>query len=477
MITRRALLRGLGFGAGAALVAPLVRRAEAGDESPPPRFVFVVEGNCIEPTVFTSPATRAAINAQATANVDGKRWFHRYYGHTAPLQVAPGDLGEARALDPLLGGDGRLDLTAHAAAVLGLSSRVAGGGHTTHHGALSCARSTVSYPGGPTVESALAALPDVRRDTPFDALRLGIVAANRQLHFETCAFDTGRPAPIIVQPDLAFQTVFGSVADAAGRQAFQNRRELLDFAAADVKRARDVFAGGSREQEKLETYLASIETLVARQDRLEDMEDVLTREAPEDPTTNPLYSSGRTLDRLQAQFDVVTSALLGGLTHVAVLASGTGYPFSLTYQSILPGVGRHDLHHGSGGNPTYLEAIHDVSRAHVAMIADMARTLASVPEGDGTVLDNTIIVYMPDNGEQHHSTASEWPILLVGGHNLGFQTDGRTVVYPGVQDETGNRQVSNLFNTLGHAAGAGWDTFGGEGGKRIAEGPLSEVWG
>jgi hypothetical protein len=86
-------------------------------------------------------------------------------------------------------------------------------------------------------------------------------------------------------------------------------------------------------------------------------------------------------------------------------------------------------------------------------------------------------MYMGDNGEQHHSEAREFPLLLVGGSKLGFKTDGRSVVYPGYGDPN-NRQLSNMFNTIGHATGdATMNTFGTEGGTRIAPGPLgSEIW-
>lgn len=68
-------------------------------------------------------------------------------------------------------------------------------------------------------------------------------------------------------------------------------------------------------------------------------------------------------------------------------------------------------------------------------------------------------------------------MLLVGGKKLGFQTDGRMVVYPGWGNPN-NRQVSNLFNTLGHATGdTTMDAFGDEGTTRLAKGPLgSEIW-
>lgn len=108
-----------------------------------------------------------------------------------------------------------------------------------------------------------------------------------------------------------------------------------------------------------------------------------------------------------------------------------------------------------------------------------AYPLAATPEvgASGSMLDHTAIVFMSDNGEQHHSTAAEWPTLVLGGNALGLLTDGRTVIYPEM-GQTNNRQVSNLFNTLGHAAGdADFNTFGNEGPTRIAPGPLSELYG
>ena len=113
---------------------------------------------------------------------------------------------------------------------------------------------------------------------------------------------------------------------------------------------------------------------------------------------------------------------------------------------------------------------------HVSLIADLAATLAVTPEvnGEGTMLDNTIIVYTSDNGEQHHATGAEWPTLIVGGSRMNLRTGGRTVIYPSIR-ERNNRQLSNLFNTLGHCAGINLNDFGGEGAARKSEEPLSDL--
>jgi hypothetical protein len=199
---------------------------------------------------------------------------------------------------------------------------------------------------------------------------------------------------------------------------------------------------------------------------------------PPAPGVNPLLAGSGVPDSLkwlEAQFQIATTALLGGLTNTVVLASGTS-GFDVRYDSIIPTIGRHDLQHGVE-NAANWTAIAAVTRKHVELCANLARTLAATPEvgASGSMLDHTVILFLSDNGEQHHSEAVEWPMLLLGGNALGMKTDGRTVIFPAM-GETQHRQVSNVFNTLGHAAGdASFNLFGAEGTTRIAPGPLSEL--
>ena len=91
------------------------------------------------------------------------------------------------------------------------------------------------------------------------------------------------------------------------------------------------------------------------------------------------------------------------------------------------------------------------------------------------MLDHTVIIFMSDTGEQHHSTASDWPMLILGGKNLGMNLGARTLIYPNIEQD-GHRQVSNVFNTLGHTAGEDLNTFGKEGPKLVQPGPLAEIY-
>jgi hypothetical protein len=320
---------------------------------------------------------------------------------------------------------------------------------------------------------------------PFDAVRLGVVQSMTQrLQYGLCGRESGKPAPIIVDPNVAYTSLFGSVASAAGRRAFDERTDLLSFAEADVRRVVGAFSGSSAERQKLDVYLESLETLQRRQTRLLDAQARLQQVRTSDPTEDGRFTSVHPLERLEVQFELATAALLGNLTPVVLLTSGAK-DFDLTYSSLEPIFredpdfqavkGRHFVCHNSDGNAAYLKVLNRVTERHVEMMANMARALSRVPEGDGTMLDHTAILYISDNGDQHHSPGTEWPALLLGGSALGLRTDGRTVVYPKL-GEGNHRQISNLFNTLGWASGRPLNDFGGEGATRIALGPLPELF-
>jgi hypothetical protein len=478
MVTRRQFLKGLSFGAAAALFSPFMRSIEAAANGPR-RMVIFVEGNGIEPHFFLPDATKTAIEAAGADPLDGVRYLYTRYQHDAPVVTESAGIGSARSLGAMA------PLQDKSAIVLGLSSKVCGGGHSTETGALSCTRSQPGAPAGPTIDHVLSTLPEVRATAPFQAVRLGVVGGNTRLNYSTCAYGVRKPAPITADPSTAFQSLFGSVAQGAGMQSFRERSQLLDFALADVNRALSAFSGNSRERQKLERYLESLENAATRQEQILNMEPTLRAVKPAEPADSPLYTSEAPLDRLQAQVDIGTSALLGGLTNVVVIALGTGTRyFSLQYPSLIDlypegdMVGGHDVrHYAEDGAAGYIELLANITDRHVGMMAQMAQALDATPEagGEGTMLDNTLMLYMSDNGEKHHSKAEEWPMLLVGGQNLGFRTDGRSVVFPRVGNDA-NRQVSNMFNTLGHAAGMELNDFGAEGPSRIAEGPLSEIW-
>jgi len=481
MINRRNFLTTSGLLAGSALLGASSfggRSARAAGEGPR-RVVIFLEGNGTRPGCMRDPLTVETLEGIAGKTISSSR----DYAHDDPVIVPKATLSEARALAALAAGDGEISLVDRAALVLGLSATNLGGGHTTGFGALSAARA-LGGPAAATIETVLGQIPGVRGNTPFEVIRLGIGTSESPLNYASCAFDKGKPAPILMSSAATFSTLFGSVSAGSSGDAYASRRDLLEFAIADVTRELKGPTRSSRRRAKIELYEASLLTELARMEKIEAMKDALLAVKPVEPgieDPDP-YLTKAPLEQLALQTDIAIAALRGGLTNVVVmsLGSGGGY-WSKEYPTLLdfyPGkelMGGHDLRHG--GDEVHFEFLHELTSRYIREMSRMARTLEAQPEEGGTMLDNTLLLYMSDNGERHHSTAEEWAMLMLGGDNMGFKTDGRSVTYPR-SGHANNRQISNMFNSLLHAAGKPTDDFGhASADSRIAEGPLAEIWG
>jgi hypothetical protein len=265
----------------------------------------------------------------------------------------------------------------------------------------------------------------------------------------------GRAVPIVCSPADAFKTLFGSVAAGSDRTSFDHRTNLLDFLSDDVKRSRAAL--GCEERHKLDGYVEAFEALHARQAKLVAMANAIRKNTPK--LSEKLAKEATASLTLEAQFGIAGAALVAGLTRVVTITSGgVGQAFGK-----YPELGVPDLHHiGHGGSyegKTAEECFVTIRRTHTTLIAALAKTLESVKEGDGTVLDNTVIVYLSDSGDSHHPTGKQWPVVLLG--NLGgtLKTNGRYIDYP-FYGRPGHRTLANLYLSLLHAVGKPRDTFG-----------------
>ena len=93
------------------------------------------------------------------------------------------------------------------------------------------------------------------------------------------------------------------------------------------------------------------------------------------------------------------------------------------------------------------------------------------------MLDNTVIVYLSDAAEGHHSRCWEWPFVVLG-NAAGKLKSGRYVEYP-YWGRPGHREIGNLYATLLHLAGDKREYFGQHDpmlkGEAQANGPLPEL--
>jgi hypothetical protein len=78
--------------------------------------------------------------------------------------------------------------------------------------------------------------------------------------------------------------------------------------------------------------------------------------------------------------------------------------------------------------------------------------LKSVPEGNGTMFDNTMLCYFPDSGETHHSHGTEFPFVIMAGKNTKLALGRRYIRLPNWGD-AGHKTLGNFYTTILNAYG------------------------
>ena len=256
------------------------------------------------------------------------------------------------------------------------------------------------------------------------------------------------PVPMEVYPSLAFDSLFENRGD-------RRTRSILD-------RVKEDAAGLSRrisaeDNRKLDEYLTSVREVEKRVDRMRSEQNkagdrardrgrpLLTMKRPD----NGLPEDIR--EHMRLMCDIVAMAFQTDRTRVATLVlcrdlSGLFYPF----------LDVRDAHHSASHNDKS-EAYERISRYYVSQLAYLAGRLDSMPEGEGTVLDNTCLLYLSNmwSGESHDNT--KLPVLTVGGMGGALET-GRVLDYSTDGDE--NRKLCSLHLSLLDRLGVQLPRFG-----------------
>lgn len=455
------------------------------------RFVFMLSGNGFDGRVLMTPEMLefARINRGGVPISDDGRWGEDgavSYGRTTAPQILNGDITTAPALVNLG------NLASKACVVLGLSSRITGGSHASSHGVLSSTRTIAGSPGGPTIDAYLAALNSVRgvgdARTPLAAMRVGYNPdASTTIAYTTCAAAAGRPLPLLNSTLAAWTAYVAPLASADGLAQLAERADVLSL-------ARSQLAGHVAPSVKTAAQISQYRTAV------DDMTQDLDRFRAVAAAANgamlpPKPTAGRPpLDQLRDHCKTVSAGLRFGVSNVAVIGMGVGGAFhGIDYGAefgVLAGKQNHDERHNYNSQANDAgsvivqrqnrrAAFFNVWRAEIEALVSIARDLEATPEPGttGSMLDHTVLVYTSDNGDGHHSGASEFPVFMLGGGALGLKTGGRTVVYPDIASGAQHRQLSNLWQTIGGPiVSQQLETFGSEGATRIAPGPLADLF-
>ena len=458
----------------AASTSPLLlpflnRELSAADGIRPPRFLFVVKSSGLTPAELVPNELRSTM----VTNGEEAGWPDELRPSDSLLDLSLVDKKLPESLRALAPFKDKLTI------VQGLSGKMCRGGHSAWYGAMGCyfTGGEVS-PGRPvyaTIDGRLAnALPAI---FPHVGLTLGgkVLSGVKDsvVYPGISAIDTDRPLAYQASPLMAYQNLFGIAVRGKEAQAKQELKTmLLDHMVGDVRRLQQKLGGS--DQEKLDHYLAAFEGLRDRRRQLKGLEAQIRSHAP---IVNDKYSSQVETDRIEAHFDIAAATLISGLSNVVAVRADT---LDVTYRGL--GISKHV--HGIGhaesvDGMTAAVARNRIREFHMNQMARVASKLAAVPEGDGSMLDNTLIVYLSDAAEKHHGSCIEWPFLLVGGLRGKLRTTngGRYLQFP-EYGKSGHRTIANLYLTFLHAAGHPQDEFGTLDlslDKSSQRGPLAEL--
>jgi hypothetical protein len=248
-----------------------------------------------------------------------------------------------------------------------------------------------------------------------------------------------KPLPAIRDPRMAFDQLFGSGGTPAERAARRRTdRSILDWIARDVQRLRRDL--GPSDQRRLDQYLTDVREVERRIQRVE----AHNQSSPDYVPMAPVGIPDSFQEHVQIMFDLQAIAFASAITHVSSFkmsrdATGRTFPDSGTRAAF------HLASHHNENEGQILDFA-KINTYHVSMIPYFLEKLKQAPEGDGTVLDNTVVLYGSPMGNPNLHNHKRCPLFLAG-HGGGALKGNRHVVAP---DGT---PMANVFLRLLHGLG------------------------
>ena len=258
------------------------------------------------------------------------------------------------------------------------------------------------------------------------------------------------PLPAEAHPRIVFERLFGEGGSASERRAALRRRaSLLDWVRDDTARLQKRLGSGDRA--RVEQYLETIREVERRIQKAEADTD-----GPLPDLDRPLGVPAAYADHARLMFDLQVLAMQGDVTRVITfqLARETS---TRTYNEIGVSDPHHPLTH-HGNDPAKVERMAKINAFHVSLFAYYLEKLKATPDGSGSLLDHSLILYGSGMGDPNVHNHVDLPIVVAGG-GAGRVKGGRHIKYA---EPT---PLANLHLTLLEKVGVRLDAFADSKGK------------
>lgn len=254
------------------------------------------------------------------------------------------------------------------------------------------------------------------------------------------------PLPPEVNPRVVFERLFGSLDEnpADRLQRLHDETSILDYVLDDTRRFTARL--GVSDNRKIDEYLTAIRE-IERRIQIAEKDDRNTPPSFQKPNGIPADFG----DYAKLMSDLMVAAFQSGSTRVATFMLGREGSLR-AYREIGISDAHHPLTHHSG-NPELIETVVRINTYHVEQFAYLLDKLKSTPDGGGTLLDHSQIVYGSGLSDGNRHQHNNLPVLLAG------QSGGRHITYP---PET---PMNNLYLALLDRMGVRIDSLGDSSGE------------
>ena len=413
MINRREMLQGMAAAAVATPLLPSLAQA-ASDKDKPKRVIFFLQNNGFH----TNTCIPTGMKKNASLS-----------GAKLPQSIKP--------LEPYLD---KINI------INGLHGLHTTPTHSAYYGALG------GYPGGehraPSAETIDYTLSNLLPQTILPHLRIGMgdlsSMESQPSVAALSASGAGKPLYMHCNPNHLYQTLFGSIADGEVKRRYEAKSRIF-------KEVESIAAKGKSELRESDlarygSYVDGFSDINDLRGKLSAYSEPLKKFKPEHSKKylSPQYET----DWHDALLDIGIAALRSGLSNTLTIASGRGDVWGSWEGLGVETTGHFLGHMGQEGNPIW----HKIRQYNCRMLVKLMKSLESVPEGEGTMMDNTLIVYTSNNADKQHTNGSTWPFILIGNCSGRFKT-GRFIQF------NGKRPINALYTTILHAIGAPCDRY------------------
>ncbi len=278
------------------------------------------------------------------------------------------------------------------------------------------------------------------------------------------ASGAGQPIFMHSNPNHLYQMLYGGISTGNIRMQHEARTSLMlqieQFAASKGR------ALPAADSQRYGQYVQGFKEANGLRDRLGAVSDHLRKFAPEvdERYTKPEFETDWH-DRL---LDLGISALTSGITNTLTIGSGRGEIFGAWKGLGVEQQGHNLGHMDQPDNPIWIK----IRQYNSRMLVRIMEALESVPEGSGTMMDHTLIVYTSNNADKQHTNGANWPVMLLGNLDGAFKSGCFTQL-------DGKRPINALYTSLLRAAGQNVDRFNMDDKQAMkydaGNGPLKEV--